>query len=244
MNEPSERVNGGDAGFAGNGRSGDAPGNDGWAAVLFDLDGTLADTVPFILECYRHTMLTHRGCELPDQDWLRTIGTPLRDQLRAFATSDEEVLAMVETYVSFQRVHHDQRVRPFPGARTVLESLAGRGARLAVVTSKGREMTGRTLDACGLGDLLALRICADDVRRGKPDPEPVHLALRTLGLGERKEEVLFVGDSPFDVVAGRGAGVRTAAALWGAFAREALEAADPHHVVGCMEDLLELRPLR
>ena len=216
----------------------------GWAAVLFDLDGTLADTVPFILQCYRHTMRTHRGCELPDEEWLRTIGTPLRDQLRAFATSDEEVLAMVETYVAFQRLRHHDQIRAFPGARSVLESLAETGAELAVVTSKGREMTARTLDTCGLGDLLTLRICADDVTRGKPHPEPVHLALSALGLSERAGEVLFVGDSPFDVQAGLEAGVRTAAALWGAFARDVLEAAAPHHVVGRLEDVLELRPLQ
>ncbi|HZD05793.1 MAG TPA: HAD hydrolase-like protein, partial [Longimicrobiales bacterium] len=94
-----------------------------WAGVFFDLDGTLADTVPLILRCYRHTMRAHLGQELPDERWLRTIGTPLRDQLRAFARNADEAVAMLETYVAFQRSVHDEMVRPFDGARLVVEEV-------------------------------------------------------------------------------------------------------------------------
>ena len=217
--------------------------NPAWGAVLFDLDGTLADSVPFILESFRHTMRTHRGKELPDSEWLRTIGIPLRDQLRLLADSDGEMLAMLETYKSFQRASLDGMINAFPGARDVGEALVRAGTRLAIVTSKTREMTTRTLDSCGLSDLFDQCVCADDVERGKPDPEPVMLALEQLGLERRTQEVLFVGDSPFDIASGLGAGVRTAAALWGAFGLEELEAADPHHLVTRLEEVLELRPL-
>jgi len=213
-----------------------------WAAVLFDLDGTIADTLPLILRCYRHTMLTHLGRELPDEAFLRTVGTPLGEQLRDFARDEAELLAMAETYVAFQRIHHDAMVKAYPGARDVASALRGRGVELAVVTSKRREMTLRTLDRCGLGDLFEVLVCADDVSRGKPDPEPVRRALAELGLERHRREVLFVGDSPFDVTAGRLAEVRTAAALWGAFERATLEAAEPDHLVGCIADVLELRP--
>jgi len=213
----------------------------GWAAVLFDLDGTLADTVPLILECYRHTMKVHRGTALPDERWLATIGTPLRDQLAAFATGPDEVAAMAETYVTRQLELHDDMARPFPGAVELLSELRGRGVRTAVVTSKRRGMATRTLERCGLGEAYDVLVGADDVARAKPDPEPVRTALTLLGLdGTERDRALFVGDSPFDMRAGRGAGTRTAAALWGPFSRAVLEAESPDYWLALLPDVLRL----
>ncbi len=190
--------------------------------VLFDLDGTLADTVELILMSYRHTMRTHLGDAPPDERWLSTMGTPLRDQLTNFARSPTEAQAMLETYTTYQRGVHDQMVRPFPGAVEVLAGLRERGCRVGIVTSKREEVAQRTLTVCGLANYIEALVCAEHVRRGKPDPEAVYLALGTLGLGDHSGDVLFVGDSPFDLRAGRAAGTRTAAVCWGACTRETL----------------------
>lgn len=212
-----------------------------WTVVLFDLDGTLADTVPLILRSYRHTMETHLGEALPDERWLGTIGIPLREQLKAFARTPDEAAAMLDTYVSFQRTVHDRMVSPYEGTRQVMEELAERGVRMGVVTSKGREMATRTLHHCRLDELLEVVVTADDVTRGKPDPEPVRTALDRMELTGREDEVLFVGDSPFDLRAGRAAGVRTAAALWGPFPRTALEPERPDWYLERLAELLEIR---
>jgi len=214
-----------------------------WRAVLFDLDGTLADTVQLILRCYRHTMRTHLGEELPDARWLARLGTPLRDQLREFARDAEEAARMLETYVTFQNGLHDEVVRAYPGAVETVQALGGNGTALAVVTSKHRGIAQRTVERCGLGDRFDLLVGADDVTRGKPDPEPVLLALKRLGLSEHQgSDVLFVGDSPYDMRAGRAAGTRTAAALWGPYSREVLEAEEPDYWLEDFSDLLRLRP--
>ncbi len=212
-----------------------------WPAVLFDLDGTLADTVPLILRCYRHTMRTHRGFEPPDDLWLRHIGRPLRASMADFAADADEAERMVATYVEFQRTVHDEMVRAFPGAVDTIHELRQRGVRVGVVTSKGSEMTGWTLGRCGLAEYVDVLVTADDVREGKPHPEPVFKALTDLDLTDRAAEVLFVGDSPHDLVAGREAGVRTAAVLWGLFSRAVLAEARPHH---WLEEFGELRALR
>ena len=211
-----------------------------WTGVFFDLDGTLADTVELILMSYRHTMRVHLGEVLPDARWLATLGTPLRDQLLEFARDRDEAAAMTATYTEFQRRIHDDMVKPFPGAAEVLTGLRERGARVAVVTSKRAEVARRTLEVCGLWDGVELLVSAEDVRRGKPDPEAVHLALDRLGL-RAPREVLFVGDSPFDLRAGRAAGTRTAAAPWGAFERSALEAEAPDYFLEGLTDVLELQ---
>jgi pyrophosphatase PpaX len=213
-----------------------------WRAVLFDLDGTLADTVPLILRCYRHTMKTHRGEELPDELWVRNIGKPLRVSMADFSTEPEEIERMVATYVEFQRGVHDQMVTGFPGAAEAIAALRERGVRVGVVTSKGREMTARTLACSGLADVLDVLITADDVVNGKPHPEPVLKALADLELAARASEVLFVGDSPHDLIAGRAAGVRTAAVSWGPFGRSELEATEPDYWFDSWDAVVMLRP--
>jgi pyrophosphatase PpaX len=214
-----------------------------WRAVLFDLDGTLADTVPLILRCYRHTMKEHRGRELPDELWVRTIGRPLRSAMGDFTPDADEAERMVNTYVEFQRTVHDDMVCAFPEARGTLAQLRERGVLVGVVTSKGAEMTGRTLSCCGIDDMLDVLITADDVTRGKPDPEPVVKAMEKLGLAQTPEDVLFVGDSPHDLVAGRAAGVKTAGAVWGPFSRAELEVAEPDYWVSDLAGVLALRPM-
>ena len=213
-----------------------------WRAVLFDLDGTLADTVPLILRCFRHTMLTHRGHELPDHMWIPTIGRPLRAVMAEFATDAAESERMLNTYVEFQRTVHDEMVGGFPGAAETITALRARGVKVGVVTSKGREMTDRTIGRCGLTDALDVLVTAHDVTHGKPDPEPVLLALARLGLEGKGEEVLFVGDSIFDLIAGRAAGVRTAAATWGTSTREQMEPEMPDYWIGGLSEVLSLRP--
>jgi pyrophosphatase PpaX len=217
-------------------------GSGDWRAVLFDLDGTLADTVPLILRCYRHTMREHRGRELPDELWVRTIGRPLRSAFGDFTGDPGEVERMVRTYVEFQRSVHDEMVSAFPEARDALEGLRARGVPVGVVTSKGAEMTGRTLARCGLDDVLDVLVTADDVTRSKPDPEPVIKALERLGLVHAPANVLFVGDSPHDLVAGRAAGVKTAGAVWGPFTRAELEVTAPDYWVEGLDEVVTLRP--
>lgn len=214
----------------------------GWKGVFFDLDGTLADTVELILLSYRHTMRAHLGEAPPDERWIATMGTPLREQLRDFASSDGEAAAMLETYTSFQRRVHDEMVKPFPGAAEVLSELSERGSRVAVVTSKRGEVARRTLEVCGLWSAVELVVSADHVARGKPDPEAVLRALAALELEACPGKVLFVGDSPYDLRAGRSAGTRTAAASWGAFARAALEAERPDYFLEQLGDVLEIAP--
>jgi len=219
----------------GNGRSGH------WEALLFDLDGTLADSIELILHCYRYTMRTHLGHEPDDALWLAGIGTPLVMQLQAFARSPDELLAMQETYRVFQRTVHDDMVRPYPGVCETVDGLARRGIRLGVVTSKHLEMTLRTLRVCGLDEQFDVIITPEDVTHGKPDPESVHVALDRLGVRSR-ERVLFVGDAPFDVMAGRAAGVRTAGALWGPFGHDGLRDAAPDYLLRTFAELLSLDP--
>jgi len=205
---------------------------------LFDLDGTLLDSIDLILTSFRHTARVHLGRELTDAFWLAGIGTPLRDQLTKIARSDQELAAMLDTYRTFNLEHHDEMARPYPGIVDVVRRLHRDGAKLALVTSKLSTGALRGLRLLQLEDEIGVRVCADDVVHGKPDPEPVLKALAAVDA--RPEDAVLIGDSIHDIESGRAAGIATAAVTWGPFPRELLEQARPTHLIERPEQVLDL----
>ncbi|HEY0036317.1 MAG TPA: HAD-IA family hydrolase [Longimicrobium sp.] len=207
-------------------------------AVLYDFDGTLADSTELIMRCYRHTMTTHLEACPPDEEWLSGFGTPLTDQIARFARTPEEASAMLDTYRTHQDELFEAELRPFAGAEEVLAELSRRGIALAIVTSRLRRATLRGLDVCGLSRHFEVIITPEDVTNAKPHPDPVLLALERLGVPP--SAALFVGDSPHDIAAGRAAGTRTAGVLWGPFPRAALEEAGPDFLLERQDEVLGL----
>ncbi|WP_420128541.1 HAD-IA family hydrolase [Longimicrobium sp.] len=210
----------------------------GIRAVLYDFDGTLADSTELIMRSYRHTMRTHLGDVPADEVWLSGFGMTLESQMRRFGRDHAEVEAMLDTYREFQDGIHDELLRPFPDAVDTVAELERRGFGLAIVTSKHRHAAMRGMELCGLVRHFDVIITPEDVAEPKPHPEPVLMALEKLGVAPH--EALFVGDSPHDVAAGRAAGTRTAAALWGPFSRQALEDARPDAFLREQRDVLRL----
>ncbi|HEV2145784.1 MAG TPA: HAD-IA family hydrolase [Longimicrobiaceae bacterium] len=205
-------------------------------AVLYDFDGTLADTTELIMRSYRHTMRTHLGQVPPDEEWLSGFGMTLETQIARFARSATEAEAMLHSYREYQRAHHDRMVAPFPDTLATVDELRRRGIRLAIVTSKHRESALRGMNLCGIVDHFPVIVSPEDVAQPKPHPEPVLRALERLGVAAG--EALFVGDSPHDMAAGRAAGTRTAGALWGPFPREALERERPDWMLAAPGEVL------
>jgi pyrophosphatase PpaX len=207
-------------------------------SILFDLDGTLIDSTRLILESYHHTMRVHRGRSLPDSEWIEGLGTPLHVQFRRFTSDEGEVQRMIATYREWNLANHDAMVRPFPGAAETVRDLKTAGAKLAIVTSKNRHGVERGLTVCGFDGLFDVLVTSDDLRASKPDPAPVLAALDLLSAAAGT--TVFVGDSPHDIAAGRDAGTRTAACLWGPFERERLAAERPDYYLNAIQELPQL----
>ncbi len=203
-------------------------------ALLFDLDGTLVDSIELILTSFRHTFATHLGAVPPDSAWIAGLGTPLFTQLREFTRDDEVASAMTATYREFQMQHHDRLMRAYPGVREAMQELRAREHPTAVVTSKMSDLAERALMFTGLRETIDLVIGMENTERHKPDPEPVHAALRALGYPP--SEAVFLGDSPHDIAAGNAAGVISVAAEWGPFSAAELDAAKPKYRVARMAD--------
>ena len=195
-------------------------------ALLFDLDGTLVDTVQLILASMRAAFEGHPGRRPTEAEWIAGMGMPLRVQLGEFV-DPRDMEAVVDRYRAHQQANHDRMTRAFDGAVETVARLKARGHPVGIVTSKFQTSAERTLEHVGLRPHVDVVVGADSVSRPKPDPEPVLLALRRLG--RPPAEALFVGDSPHDVAAGNAAGAVTAAALWGACTRACLAPAGPRH---------------
>lgn len=208
-------------------------------ALLFDLDGTLIDSIGLLLECMQYAF-DGRERAPTTAEWVAGIGTPLRTQLAEWCRDEHDVEAMVGRYRDYQDLHLERLTTPFPDVLDTIRWARELGYPTAIVTSKGKGMTKRSLDHVGLGDAFDAVVTFEETTRHKPLPDPVYLALERLGASA--ESALFVGDSPHDMHAGRAAGVRTAAALWGPFSRDELATAHPTYWLTGFGELRQLVP--
>jgi pyrophosphatase PpaX len=206
---------------------------------LFDLDGTLLDSIRLILDSYHHTLKVHGHPARTDAFWLAGIGTPLRVQFKEWAHDTAVMDQMVATYRDFNLGNHDTMAAAYPDVVTAVKALHARGVNLGIITSKNRAGAERGLELMGLRQEFSLIIGADDVVNPKPHGEPVLKGLAHFGVGA--DETVYIGDSVHDMHSGRAAGVRTAGVLWGPFKRKDLEHTSPDYWLERPGDLLELR---
>jgi len=210
------------------------------AAVLFDMDGTLLDSAELIIVAFRQTCRELLGRDVDRATVLREWARPIRQRFHSLAPDRDQELA--QEYSRRYLAMHDRYARLFPGVSRALQALLDRRYPMAIVTSKRRVTTQAAVNAFHLGRWCSIIVTDEDTRRHKPDPEPVRTAAERLGVAPA--ETLMVGDTPFDIDAGRDAGAVTAGALWGTVDPAALRAHHPDHMFARPEDVLTLCPPR
>lgn len=206
--------------------------------VLFDLDGTLLDSVDLIVDSYHHTLAAHSLPPMTRDEILAGLGTTLYAVFGKMTDDPATIASWVATYREYNLTHHDSRARAYPGTVEMVRRIKLAGFRLGLVTSKNRGGAQRGLTLMGLDGVMDVIVGADDVVKPKPDPEPVLLALERMG--ESSDTTIFVGDSHHDIYSGRAAGVLTAGVTWGPFDRAHLEFAAPDFYCDTPEELLTL----
>jgi pyrophosphatase PpaX len=182
-----------------------------YPTVLFDLDGTLIDSGEIILSSFRHATNTVLGRQIPDEVLAAAVGgSNIYDQMRAF--DEERVDELVRVYREHNEPLHDDLVA-FEGIERVLDRFKTEGRQLGIVTAKRRKTVDLAFAILPLERYFDTVVTSEQTENHKPHPEPVLTALDRLG--SKSEEAAFVGDSPFDMGAGRAAGVFTVGVSWG-----------------------------
>ena len=210
-----------------------------YKAVLFDMDGTVLDTVGDLTDAINVS--------------LEKFGFPARSQeeVKSFlgkgpahfvncavpegtdAATRQQVLAFYEPYYDS---HCQIRTAPYPGIMDLLKTLKARGIRLAVISNK-QEPAVKALAEQHFDGLLELAVGTSPRIRCKPDPSAVLAAMAELGV--EKSETLYVGDMDVDLNTARNAGIDCVGVSWGFLGRKKLEALGAEHIVDNTEQLLE-----
>lgn len=204
--------------------------------VLFDLDGTLIDTSNLIIRSFQHTFNLHYGRPLTPEEIYAFFGKPLKAALEHYGPGKVEELT--QTYREFNLAHHDQLTTGFSGVPETIKALYDAGILMAIVTSKTKSTAIRGLKLFDMDKYFSVVIGHEECQKHKPEPEPVLLALEKLNLAPA--DCLMLGDSPFDLISAREAGVKTAAVRWTEIAWDSLLAEKPDYILHTIEDLLTI----
>lgn len=200
--------------------------------LIFDFDGTLADTHELIIQTNQEAMRRMGFPVLEDRVISRTIGLPLEEGILTMfpQLAREDLPAWMKTY----RAIFDElktKIIPglFPHVKETLEALHARGYVLTVASSRLSLSLNDFLRDMGIAPFFSYVLGADNVSVAKPDPEPVLKTLRDLHF--RADEALVVGDMPVDILMGKRAGAFTCGVTYGNSDREALKKAGANHVL-------------
>lgn len=195
-------------------------------AFIFDVEGTLVDSILPTLHCWCET-LAEFGFVFRTGDLHQYSGMDGKDMLaqllprERFKEFKDWILSKQDTRF---RTEYLPQIRAFPGTRGLVETIRGGGNKIALAASCTGEELAHYRKCMNIDDLVDVIVCGDDVKRGKPHPDLVLLALKRLGVAHPSDAVM-VGDSPYDAEAARQARVRSIGMLSGLFPRADLLAA-------------------
>lgn len=189
-----------------------------YQAVLFDLDGTVLNTAPDIINACRHT-LSHFGYTCPDNSTLMTrVTAGMREMMKLGIPRKEWDTAPIETtmrnyFADFYTSHICIKTTPFAGIESFIEKLANLHIKTAIITNKYKRMADELLRHFGFASHFSLVLGCDSLTHSKPHPEPLLTAMKLLSV--EPEQTIYVGDHINDIRAAASAGCKSCAALWG-----------------------------
>ena len=180
-------------------------------AVLFDFDGTIMDTNEVIINSWQHTFRNLTGKEADVNMLLGTFGEPLEISIDKMLPEFSRDDAM-RIYREYQYCNFKGLISLFPGVVEVLRELKGKDIKTAIVTSRLRRTTMEGIEKFDLHDFFDTVVTMEDTKKHKPDAEPAFEALRRLDI--EAEKAIMVGDSKFDIMCARNAGVKSVLVDW------------------------------
>ena len=207
--------------------------------LIFDFDGTIADTNRGIILCTQAT-LKEMGLPIASDERIQaTIGLPLRTCFERGTDTPEERLD--EAVVTYRRLFDDvavPHITLFEGVPQTLQALRDRGLQLSIATSRGIASLLMLLSVLGIGEHFCDLVYPEIVKNPKPAPDPALLLMERLGA--RPEETIVIGDTVFDLKMGQNAGCRVCGVTFGNQTRAELATVSPDWIIDRFPDLLDV----
>lgn len=202
--------------------------------ILFDLDGTLLNTKDLIYRSFTYTFEHFRpDLKLTDEELDSFFGPSLRQTFSRYSEDEQEIKSMIDYYREYNVSVHDEFVTAFPGAKSLIRSLARKGYKIGVVSSKKTDLVEHGLELFGMLDKVRIVIGEEDVANPKPDPEGILKAMKILN----SKKALYVGDGVGDIEAGKNAKIDTIGVLY-SDRKDKILAAEPTYTIRNLSEIL------
>jgi HAD superfamily hydrolase (TIGR01549 family) len=183
--------------------------------IIFDVDGTLAETHELIFASFNHVAEKYLNKHLTNEEIVALFGPTEDVILKEWMKEDYE--SARKDYFDFYESKHSEMAEIFPGLRDAVSIIKEHNIPLGIFTGKGRDSAEITLKSIGLYDQFDMILSGDDVDEHKPSPDGINRFIKQYNL--KPERVLMVGDAIHDVMASESAGVKCALVLWDEYSR-------------------------
>lgn len=208
--------------------------------VIFDLDGTLLNTIDDLSDAGNHVCQAHGWPAHTVDEFKYMVGNGIPKLVERFAPeglSADELAGALAEFSAYYNDHKEDKTAPYPGIPELLAALKDAGVHMAVLSNKAHALAGPVVEGYFPGIFDAVQGALPDAPL-KPDPTLLHALMAKLGA--KTETTLFVGDSDVDVLTGKNGGLTVAGVLWGFRGRDELENAGADHVIERPAQLLPL----
>jgi len=203
------------------------------STVIFDVDGTLVENSRIIIKLFQEIVFEFLGREMSDSEVLSLWGPPGDEIFRNLFPDSLFVKAWNKFLNNYRASSPSKGFFSYDELQRLKDNLNF----LVIFTGKSRTTYEITIEKLGFTDLFHLVMTGNDVERSKPYPDALFQIISILNLN--KEEVIFLGDSHLDIIAGKSAGIKTAAALWGSVESEKLLNSNPDYLFSNPNDFIQ-----
>lgn len=212
--------------------------------ILFDFDGTIADSS----ECaIISTQRAFSEMKLPvptAEQIVHLMGIPIEQSFKEMGASQlilSDFEKLLSIFRNIYRVESENHIKGFPNMTESLIELKNQGKKIAIVTSKKTDVAIRNINQLGIEKYIDFVVGADQVTKPKPNPECILVALDFFGISKHSlQKVIMIGDTTFDIIAGKSANVDTCAVTWGSHNQKTLKECNPNYITEDFHSLLTI----
>ncbi|MDP5272955.1 HAD family hydrolase [Chengkuizengella axinellae] len=181
-------------------------------AVLFDFDGTIADTLPEVFNSFNDVFMYYEGKHLTGKEIIQLFGPTEDEIILDFLQNKQLADEAIERYYTTYQKAHSSIMKSSNEIISMLKLLIDKKLRLGIITGKSRRGLDISLNELGIASMFEATVAGNEVQHPKPDPEGILKTMEMMNL--KKNEVIFVGDSNADIKAGKAANILTVGVHW------------------------------